>query len=394
MDIVAFATQWLMNVQTDLTRYVVFAVSVWLVLWVVFARPLAGRKIRPDMPRPRQLLLEFAVSLRSIAIFSTIGLFTFALERFGLLPGPAIAAQWGDAWTWASLALIIVAHDAYFYWTHRLIHDRRLFRAFHRRHHKSNNPSPFTAYSFDIGEAAINGSFVPLWMLLVPTQWWVVGVFMIHQIVRNTLGHSGYEIFPARRDGRPLFDFLTTTTHHDLHHAQAGYNYGLYFTWWDRLMGTEHPEYYERFAAATRRPLSAHGTKALISAIVVAFCLGAATSARADTPASIAGDWATPGLGAIVRLSACADDAQLLCGRLIWAWDPARLRHGAVGAQMLRDFAWDGEAWRDGALFNPEDGRSYAGSIRLDGDVLRLRGCAGPFCQGQVWRRLSSIPRP
>jgi sterol desaturase/sphingolipid hydroxylase (fatty acid hydroxylase superfamily) len=61
---------------------------------------------------------------------------------------------------------------------------------------------------------------------------------------------------PARADGRPLFDWLTTTTHHDLHHAQAGWNYGLYFTWWDRLMGTEHPEYHARFAAAVRKPLT------------------------------------------------------------------------------------------------------------------------------------------
>lgn len=262
MDIAAFATQWLMNVQTDLTRYVIFAVGVWFVLWVALAKPLAGRKIRPDTPKPKQLLIEFGASLRSITIFSTVGLSTFALEGLGLLPGPRIAAEWGAAWAWASLVLMIVGHDAYFYWTHRLIHDPRLFRAFHRRHHKSNNPSPFTAYSFDVGEAVIQASFVPLWMLIVPTQWWVVGLVMLHQIVRNTLGHSGYELFPARRDGRPLFDFLTTTTHHDIHHAQAGYNYGLYFTWWDRMMGTEHPDYYARFAAATRKQLLPRGVKA------------------------------------------------------------------------------------------------------------------------------------
>jgi Delta7-sterol 5-desaturase len=395
MDIAAFTTQWLMNVQTDLTRYVVFAVSVWVVLWIALARPLAGRKIRPDTPKLRQMLIEFGASLRSIAIFSTIGLLTFALERLGLLPGPALAAQWGAPWAIATLVLMIVTHDAYFYWTHRAIHDRRLFRVFHRRHHRSHNPSPFTAYSFDLGEAAINGLFVPLWMILVPTQWWVVGVFMLHQIVRNTLGHSGYELFPARRDGRPLLDALTTTTHHDLHHAQAGYNYGLYFTWWDRMMGTEHPQYYEHFAAATRRPLLPRSAKTpVLAAIALALCLSIAAPARAQTPASIAGDWATPGLGAVVRLAACADNAQALCGRLIWAWDPTRLRPGAVGAQMLRDFTWNGEAWREGALFNPEDGRTYSGSIQLDGDILRLRGCAGPFCQTQVWRRLSSIPRP
>jgi sterol desaturase/sphingolipid hydroxylase (fatty acid hydroxylase superfamily) len=245
--------QWLLNMQTDLTRYALFAIGVWLTLWVVLASVLRGRKVRDETPPARQLWLEFLVSLRSIAIFSTIGVATFLLERFGLLPGPALAAQWGPAWFWASLVLIVVAHDAYFYWAHRLMHDPRLFRFFHRRHHNSMNPSPFTAYSFDLGEAAIMGSFVPLWMLLVPTQWPVVGLFMLHQIVRNTLGHSGYELMPARADGRPWFDFLTTTTHHDLHHAQAGWNYGLYFTWWDRLMGTEHPEYHARFAKVVRK---------------------------------------------------------------------------------------------------------------------------------------------
>ena len=59
---------------------------------------------------------------------------------------------------------------------------------------------------------------------------------------------------PAGRDGRPLFDWLTTTTHHDLHHSQAHWNYGLYFTWWDRWMGTEHPDYHAHFALAVGKP--------------------------------------------------------------------------------------------------------------------------------------------
>jgi sterol desaturase/sphingolipid hydroxylase (fatty acid hydroxylase superfamily) len=248
----AFLDSWLRSTQMDVTRYVAFAVGVWFVLWVVLAIPLAGRKIRSEQPPIRQLLIEFACSIRSVMIFSTVGLLTFGLFRAGLLPGPYIARSWGPVWFWTSLVLMIIAHDAWFYWTHRLIHDRRLFRTFHRRHHRSNNPSPFTAYSFDLGEAAINALFVPLWMMIVPTQWPVAGLFMLHQIVRNTIGHSGYELFPARRDGRPLLPWLTTVTHHDLHHAQAGWNYGLYFTWWDRWMGTENPNYLTRFAEATR----------------------------------------------------------------------------------------------------------------------------------------------
>jgi sterol desaturase/sphingolipid hydroxylase (fatty acid hydroxylase superfamily) len=96
-------------------------------------------------------------------------------------------------------------------------------------------------------------AFSPLFLLLVPVSWPAFGLFMIHQIARNVIGHCGYELFPARRDGRPLFDWMTTVTHHDLHHAQAGSNYGLYFTWWDRLMGTENPRYLDEFARVVAR---------------------------------------------------------------------------------------------------------------------------------------------
>jgi len=250
-----FVAHWFGSVLRNTTRYAVFSISVWLVLWIALDRLLQGRRVRETRPDNRQLALEFLVSLRSVAIFSTIGLSIFFMHRAGFLPGPDIAAQWGAAYWWFSLVVMIVAHDAYFYWTHKWMHNPRVFKVFHRRHHKSHNPSPFTAYSFDLAEAVVLASFVPLFVFTVPTPWGVIGLFMLHQIFRNTLGHSGVELMPARSDGRPMFDFLTTTTHHDLHHAQAGWNFGLYFTWWDKLMGTEHPHYYENFARSVRKPL-------------------------------------------------------------------------------------------------------------------------------------------
>ncbi len=250
------ADQWVRNTATDVSRYAIFSISVWLVLWVLLGPVLKNRKIRPETPPTRQLFIEFMISVRSVMIFATISLLPFVLERAGWLKNHEIATAWGPIWFWTSLVLMIIAHDAYFYWSHRIMHDPRLFRRVHRRHHLSHNPSPFSAYSFDLAEAAVMVTFVQVWVLLIPTPWPAVGLFVIHQIIRNTLGHSGYELMPAQKDGRPHLDFLTTTTHHDLHHSEARYNYGLYFTWWDRWMGTEHPEYHARFAAAVRRKFS------------------------------------------------------------------------------------------------------------------------------------------
>jgi|CXWL01.1.fsa_nt_gi sterol desaturase/sphingolipid hydroxylase (fatty acid hydroxylase superfamily) len=397
-DLLAFADRWRLSLTSDLTQYAIFAIGFWLIVWVLLGSVLASRKIRPETPPARQLAIEFMVSLRSLAIFSTIGALLFMADRAGYLPGTALAASWGWGWAIASFVLMVIGHDAYFYWTHRLVHDPRLFRTFHRRHHKSHNPSPFTAYSFDVAEAAMQALFVPIWMVLVPTEWAVVGFFMLHQIVRNTMGHSGYELFPANADGKPLLGFLTTVTHHDLHHAEARCNYGLYFTWWDRLMGTEHPDYYGRFASATRRVCGVRKpVRANVAAFLIAAALGAGAmmqDAHAQSATRVHDDWATRGLGGVVRLTPCTGNASHLCGRLIWLWDASEVAPDALGSLILRDFVLENGEWRAGTVRNPEDGRTYSGSIRLEGDVLRLRGCAGPFCQTQVWRRLSSIPRP
>lgn len=407
--------QWLRATGVDLMRYAVFAIGVWLVLWVLLRGVMRQRKIREATPRARQLIVEFLVSLRSIAIFSTIGLCMFGLEQVGLLPGPALASSCGGGWFVASLVLMILAHDAWFYWTHRLMHDPRLFRRMHLRHHRSNNPSPFTAYSFDVAEAAVNALFVPLWMILVPTAWPVTGLFMLHQIGRNTLGHSGYEVMPIRSDGRPWFGFLTTTTHHDLHHSEAGWNYGLYFTWWDRLMGTEHPEYHARLAAialrarARPKPASSGVKTASLLVLAVASVGAMPQRANAQSGSDIAGRWATQGFGSIVEFRPCASPEETMCGRILWLWAPtdsagrprtdshnpdrALRSRTLIGVEIVSGLRQTAPGvWSDGALYNPDDGRTYAGSISLKEGSLELKGCAmGVFCQTQTWRRAADV---
>jgi len=43
-----------------------------------------------------------------------------------------------------------------------------------------------------------------------------------------------------------------------------------------------------------------------------------------------------------------------------------------------------------GSVFNPADGRTYRGTITMQGeDTLRLRGCVvAPLCRTQTWTRV------
>jgi sterol desaturase/sphingolipid hydroxylase (fatty acid hydroxylase superfamily) len=236
--------------QSDLYRYVLGAGGTFLIVNTALAGWLARRKIRGDSPGWSQMSREILASLRTVLVFSAIGLAIALAVRLRLLDVCEDPSELGRAYVAFNVLVLIVAHDAWFYWTHKIMHRPRLFRWFHRLHHRSSNPTPWTSYAFDASEALVNAIYLPIALLLMPTSILAAFLFTAHMMLRNAIGHCGYEVFPARKDGRPLFDWMITVTHHDLHHARARYNFGLYFTWWDCLVGTEDPTYREAFAEA------------------------------------------------------------------------------------------------------------------------------------------------
>jgi sterol desaturase/sphingolipid hydroxylase (fatty acid hydroxylase superfamily) len=236
---------------TDLVYYLLGAGLTFLLLWVVLRGRLAHRRIDPAYPEGRHLRREILFSLVTLCVFALIGVgLTFAaLAGWTRLYLDFGSYGWGY-WI-VSVLLLILLHDAYFYWTHRLMHHRLLFKHFHRLHHRSHNPSPWAAYSFAPAEAFVQGIFLTGIAFVLPLHPLAILVFILHQIFRNALGHSGFEIFPARWQRHPLLKWINTTSHHHLHHSKGRGNYGLYFLWWDRLMGTEHPDSAGTFARAS-----------------------------------------------------------------------------------------------------------------------------------------------
>ncbi len=248
----------------DFTYYMLGAGLTFLLLWVLLRRRLAHRRIEAAFPERRHLRREFLFSLLTLAVFAVIGVgLTYAVQS-GWTRLYFDFARYGWAYAIASLLALFVLHDTYFYWTHRLMHHRRLFRWFHRLHHRSHNPSPWAAYAFAPPEAVVQGLFLPIMSFVLPLHPLVILPFILHQIFRNALGHSGFEIYPARWQSKGPRPWFKITSHHHLHHGKGGGNYGLYFLWWDRLMGTEHPDSAATFAraSAARSPnaITVHAT--------------------------------------------------------------------------------------------------------------------------------------
>ncbi len=58
-----------------------------------------------------------------------------------------------------------------------------------------------------------------------------------------------------------------------------------------------------------------------------------------------------------------------------------------LGLTILSGFKPDGDVWR-GTIYDPKSGRSYRSILRRkDAATLEVKGCIGPFCQTQLWKR-------
>jgi sterol desaturase/sphingolipid hydroxylase (fatty acid hydroxylase superfamily) len=243
---------WLAVFSIDTARYLMGAGGVSLVLFVLLRRFSATHRIQSRRARACDYRREILYSLLTTAVYATVALATVRLEQAGYLHYYGTGAGYPIGYTLLSLPLLLVLHDAYFYWVHRAMHHPWLFRRFHLVHHRSHTPTPWAAYAFAPGEAFLMALFVPLAAWLIPVHHAVLFLFLAIMIVRNAMGHAGVEFHPKSWVDGP-FDCLTSVVHHDLHHQRARGNYGLYFTWWDRWMGTEFADYKARFRDAAQR---------------------------------------------------------------------------------------------------------------------------------------------
>jgi lathosterol oxidase len=234
-------------------RYSFFAGLAWLLGYVFFKRRWLHRKIIARYPSAADVWREIAYSASSVFIFAVIATGTVMAARAGWTRLYWRIDAHGALWFWASIATAILLHDTYFYWTHRLMHHRALFRYFHRVHHLSHNPTPWAAYAFHPLEALVQGAIFPFTVMLIPMHPYAFVLFMIWQIVFNVIGHTGYEYNPRGFMDSWVKFVLNTPTNHIMHHEKLRGNYGLYFSFWDRLMGTHHSDYESRFREVTTR---------------------------------------------------------------------------------------------------------------------------------------------
>lgn len=235
----------------DFLFYGMLAGGLWILFYEIRPAFFRTRKVVEKDPRQGQVAKEILQSVRSIVIFGFVTGLVVVFAYEGKTRLYLEVDRYGWTWFFASIILMIVIHDAYFYWTHRLMHHRWLYSWVHSTHHHSVSPTPWAAYSFSPVEAFVQAGIGPLIVFTLPTHPIAFGIFMSWQIAFNVFGHCGYEIFPGWFMKSRIDILLNTVTHHSLHHEKYRSNFGLYFNLWDRVMSTNDSVYVERFDLVT-----------------------------------------------------------------------------------------------------------------------------------------------
>lgn len=251
----------------SLVIFLRYAIPATIVFWLVYKwkrNEWFFWKIQQKFPKNSQIREEVTYSLLTSLIFGGMAIGVFLLRKMGYGSLYFDISEHGWGYYFFTIGFMILAHDTYFYWMHRLMHLPRLFKWVHLVHHKSSNPTPYTSFSFHPLESVVEFGIIPLIALVMPIHSTALFLFTLWSIVFNILGHTGYEFSPSGFTSHRFFKWINTPTHHNMHHKYSACNYSLYFNFWDRVMGTNHPgydQYFEQIKNRTRRQLQENTPK-------------------------------------------------------------------------------------------------------------------------------------
>lgn len=182
---------------------------------------------------------DLKYSLVSILIFTASYYFILKSAQFGLNKLYVEFSDGGIKQFLLSFVFLIVGYDAYFYWSHRILHQSWLYKNVHRIHHNSRHPTPFSAMAFHPIEAIMQALYLPFMAFVIPTHVSFLVVAPTFIMILSIVGHLGFEFLPKKFRLGVLGKHFGSSTHHHLHHLYPNTNFGFLFMIWDQVVGTK-----------------------------------------------------------------------------------------------------------------------------------------------------------
>jgi 4-alpha-methyl-delta7-sterol-4alpha-methyl oxidase len=200
----------------------------WLLFTWMFRRGIASAQQVGPQREPNAQLARAA--LREAALQQLLfGLLCyFVLYPVWSLRAGGVAPAWHGFWIMlAQLIVFALVEDTIFYWSHRALHTRWLFKHIHAKHHRFRFVRPVVAEFAHPVENLLN--FVAFFAgpCLLGTPFLTLQVWVVVRMIETLEAHSGYKLSPV-------------SDRHSFHHLYATKGvFGSFISPWDWLMGTD-----------------------------------------------------------------------------------------------------------------------------------------------------------
>lgn len=230
----------LMRFIASMSRWATYVVPFFVLFWILKPKFLMKYKLPALIEKPPRFFQEALNSCVGIGVYLIPFVTMVSLKKnFGYSRMYTDFDQFGVAYFVFTILVFIVFTDTFSFWTHYAQHNVSWLKWTHKTHHKSIQVNPLSSYSFSFTDACINMAALFILLLVVPWHPLAYLVYGTFGIVHSAYLHLGFDFAIEPQMKNSIWKWKYTSTHHYLHHQKFECNYGQFFSFWDRFMGTE-----------------------------------------------------------------------------------------------------------------------------------------------------------
>jgi sterol desaturase/sphingolipid hydroxylase (fatty acid hydroxylase superfamily) len=245
-----FLFYWFSFFGLILVRYFLIAGGAYWLFYSILEKSFLKQRLHRKSPLWQSIFKDIKLSVLSTIVFALGATLVMTEYDLGVTRLYTDLSEYGLWYLGVSFVAVLLLQDTYFYFLHRIFHHPSLFRWVHYGHHRLGDPTPWTSFAFDIPEAFVQAIFFVGIVFIIPLHFITLVSVLMTMTLWAVWNHLGFELFPPSYMHRWLGRWFIGSSHHLLHHRKYTAHYGLYFTFWDKMLGTQDPNYDDKFDAA------------------------------------------------------------------------------------------------------------------------------------------------
>ncbi|XP_036599377.1 lathosterol oxidase [Trichosurus vulpecula] len=245
-------------VVTNLGAYILYFLFATLSYYFIFDHSLMKHPLFLE----NQVYREIKYTVQALPWMSipTVLLFLAEVRGHSKLYDNIEDSTYGWPGVIFSMLSFLFFTDMGIYWIHRGLHHKLVYKRLHKPHHVWKITTPFASHSFHPADGFLQSLPYHVYPFIFPLHKMVyLGLYIFVNVWTISI-HDGDFRVP-----KFLEAVINGSAHHTDHHLYFDYNYGQYFTLWDRIGGSfKHPSAFEGkgpldyIKAATEEKLNGH----------------------------------------------------------------------------------------------------------------------------------------